>query len=151
TQSDSRVCLPAVHGRWPNDCVQRGQLRCERPWRWGPHRDGQETASLAHAIQPRQEEVVGYDRLTPHIRCVVGIDVANIPRSSGSWRRPVAPYIVKSTPIPATAAAYAQLLAWLTAWAEGEPARQLISLESTDGLWESLYAALTRAGYAVPL
>jgi len=43
------------------------------------------------------------------------------------------------------------VLEWLAIWAEGEPARLLIGLESTGSLWEPLYDALTQAGYPVVL
>jgi transposase len=55
----------------------------------------------------------------------------------------------KSTPIAATAAGHAQLLAWLGEW--GAPATVLIGLESTGSLWEPLYDALTQVGYTVAL
>jgi transposase len=89
--------------------------------------------------------------VSPEIGCVVGIDVAKSAHVVCALDAPGGGVRLKSTPIPATAAGHAQLLDWLAAWAEGEPARLLIGLESTGSLWEPLYDALTRAGYAVLL
>ncbi len=89
--------------------------------------------------------------LPPAIRCVVGIDVAKSVHVVCALEAPSGAVRLKSTPIPATAAGHAQLLAWLQEWAEGEPARLLIGLESTGNLWEPLYDALTQAGYATLL
>jgi transposase len=89
--------------------------------------------------------------LSPAIRCVVGIDVAKSAHVVCALEAPSGAVRLKSAPIPATAAGHAQLLAWLQEWAEGEPARLLIGLESTGSLWEPLYDALTQAGYAALL
>jgi transposase len=89
--------------------------------------------------------------LSPEIRCVVGIDVAKTAHVVCALDAPSGAVRLKSTPIPATAEGHAQLLERLTNWAEGEPARLLIGMESTGSLWEPLYDALTLAGYAVVL
>jgi transposase len=87
--------------------------------------------------------------LPPEIRCVVGIDVAKSAHVVCALEAPRGAVRLKSTPLPATAAGYAQLLEWLGAW--GEPATLLLGLESTGSLWEPLYDALTQAGYTVLL
>ena len=87
--------------------------------------------------------------LSPAIGCVVGIDVAKSAHVVCALEAPGGALRLKSTPIPATAEGYAQLLEWLRAW--GEPAALLIGLESTGSLWEPLYDALTQAGYPVQL
>ncbi|HEX9414276.1 MAG TPA: IS110 family transposase, partial [Ktedonobacterales bacterium] len=87
--------------------------------------------------------------LSSEIRCVVGIDVAKSAHVVCALEAPSGAVRLKSTPIPATAAGYAQLVEWLGTW--GEPAALLIGLESTGSLWEPLYDALNQAGYAVLL
>jgi transposase len=87
--------------------------------------------------------------LSPEIRYVVGIDVAKAAHVVCALEAPSGTLWLKSTPIPATSAGHAQLLAWLGAW--GEPAALLLGLESTGSLWEPLYDALTQAGYTVLL
>jgi transposase len=90
-----------------------------------------------------------YAMLPPEIRCVVGIDVAKSAHVVCALEVPSGAPRLKSTPLAATAAGYAQLLEWLGAW--GEPATLLLGLESTGSLWEPLYDALTQAGYTVLL
>jgi transposase len=87
----------------------------------------------------------------PEIGCVVGIDVAKSAHVVCALEAPSGAVRLKSTPIAATAAGYAQLVGWLNTWAAGDPARLLIGLESTGSLWEPLYDALTQAGYGVLL
>jgi len=87
----------------------------------------------------------------PEIRCVVGIDVAKSAHVVCALEAPSGAVRLKSTPIPATGAGYAQLVEWLDTWAAGDPAQLLIGLESTGSLWEPLYDALMRAGYGVLL
>jgi transposase len=89
--------------------------------------------------------------LSSEIRCVVGIDVAKSAHVVCALEAPSGAVRLKSTPIPATAAGYAQLVEWLGTWAAGEPSRLLIGLESTGSLWEPLYDALTQAGYTAVL
>jgi transposase len=89
--------------------------------------------------------------LLPEIRCVVGIDVAKSAHVVCALEVPSGAVRLKSTPIPATAAGYAQLGEWLDTWAAGDSAQLLIGLESTGSLWEPLYDALTQAGYGVLL
>jgi transposase len=89
--------------------------------------------------------------LLPEIRCVVGIDVAKSAHVVCALEVPSGAVRLKSTPIPAPAAGYAQLVEWLDTWAAGDSARLLIGLESTGSLWEPLYDALTQAGYGVLL
>lgn len=96
--------------------------------------------------------------LPAEIRCVVGIDVAKAAHVVCALEAPSGAVRLKSTPIAANAAGYAQLLEWLEQWAAQEaspaqeaPATVLVGLESTGALWEPLYDALTRAGYHVAL
>jgi len=91
--------------------------------------------------------------LPPEIRCVVGIDVAKASHVVCALEAPSGVVLLKSTPIPATAEGYAQVIGWLREWAggDGDPAHLLIGLESTGSLWEPLYDALVQAGYAVLL
>jgi transposase len=89
--------------------------------------------------------------LSSEIRCVVGIDVAKSAHVVCALEAPSGAVRLKSTPIPATAAGYAQLVEWLGTWAAGEPSCLLIGLESTGSLWEPLYDALTQAGYTAVL
>ena len=89
--------------------------------------------------------------LPPEVRCVVGIDVAKAAHVVCALDAPSGTVRLKSTPLPATAAGHAQLVAWLESWAAGNPARLLIGMESTGSLWEPLYDALTQVGYVVLL
>jgi transposase len=89
--------------------------------------------------------------VSSEIRCVVGIDVAKSAHVVCALESPSGSVRLKSTSLPATAEGHAQLLDWLGTWAEGEPGRLLIGLESTGSLWEPLYDALTQAGYTVLL
>src|SRR5215467_8158672 len=87
--------------------------------------------------------------LSPQIGCVVGIDVAKASHVVCALAVPSGAVRLKSTPIPATAESYTQLVGWLGEWAEGDPTRVLIGLESTGSLWEPLYDTLVQAGYEV--
>jgi transposase len=89
--------------------------------------------------------------LPPEIGCVVGIDVAKASHVICALEAPSGAVRLKSTPIPATAEGYTQVVGWLREWAGGDPARLLIGLEATGSLWEPLYDALVHAGYAVLL
>jgi hypothetical protein len=84
--------------------------------------------------------------VSPEIRCVVGIDVAKASPVICALAVPSGAVRLKSTPIPAPAEGYAQVVGWLQEWGDGEPARLLIGLESTGCLWEPLDDALDRAG-----
>jgi len=64
----------------------------------------------------------------PEIRCVVGIDVAKSAHVVCALEAPSGAVRLKSTPIPATGAGYAQLVEWLDTWAAGDPAQLLIGL-----------------------
>jgi hypothetical protein len=76
--------------------------------------------------------------LSPEIRCVVGIDVAKSAPVVCALEAPSGTVRLTSTPVPATAEGHARLLGWLATWAEGEPPRLLIGLESTGSVWEPL-------------
>lgn len=89
--------------------------------------------------------------VTAQIRCVVGIDVAKASHVVCALEVPSGAVRRKSTKIAASAAGYAELLGWLHIWDAGDPATVLVGLEATGSLWEPLYDALSRAGYAVVL
>jgi len=89
--------------------------------------------------------------LPREIGCVVGIDVAKASHVVCALEVPSGAVRLPSTPIPATAEGYAQLVGWLGQWAQGDPARLLMGVESTGSLWEPLYDALVQAGYTVLL
>src|SRR5262249_33709728 len=110
---------------------------------------GQVAASSGHQVQLQQEEVACM--LPLEIGCVVGIDVAKSAHVVCALDVPSGAVRLKSTPLPASAAGYAQLVGWLREWDRGEPACLVIGLQSTGNLWEPLYDVVTQAGYAVLL
>ncbi len=91
--------------------------------------------------------------LPPEIRYVVGIDVAKSAHVVCALEAPSGIVRLKSTPIPATADGYGQLINWLQEWTAGadHPTALWIGLESTGSLWEPLYDALRHAGYVAVL
>src|SRR5260221_1173774 len=161
TQKDPRACLPLAYGRWPNTCAQDLRPCADRASAHGEGNRAREVRSLPAtatrtrsvqpipSVQPLPEEVSAL--LPPEIRCVVGSDVAKSAPVVCALEAPRGAPRLKSTPLPATAAGYAQLLAWLGAWEAGEPATLLLGLESTGSRWEPLYDALTQAGYTLLL
>jgi transposase len=87
--------------------------------------------------------------VSPHIRCVVGIDVAKQAHVVCALDAPGGAVRGRPSRIDATAEGYALLCSWLQTWGTAE--ELLIGVEATGPLWEPLYEYLTHAGYGVLL